>query len=97
MSNEKKYRVDEVCEKVGISQHTMIRWYYWEGCELRDGVITERYLPIPEKDISKRGKPKYWTEEQIEQLKEFKKNMVVGRHGRYGKYSNPLHKEGNNE
>jgi hypothetical protein len=93
MTNEQKYRADEVCEQVGISPHTLIRWYYWENCELRDGIVEERYLPIPQKDISMRGKPKFWTKKQVEQLKEFKNNMVNGRHGRYGKYSNPLHKK----
>lgn len=91
MSNEKTYRANEVCEILGISIHTFQKWYQWEKAQLKDGSITKNYLPVPEKLTNQRGKPKYWTEKQVQQLKEYKSTIVVGRYGKYGKYSNPLH------
>lgn len=93
MSNEKMYLIDEVCEKLNISTHTLQKWYQWERYELKDGVVTENYLPIPNKLTDRRGKPKVWSEKQLKELQKFKNEMVMGRNGRYGKYSNPLHKK----
>lgn len=93
MSNEKTFRANEVCEALNISIHTLQKWYQWEKYELRDGIVSQKYLPEPTKILDQRGKPKTWTEKQIQQLQEFKKSIVSGRHGRYGKYTNPLHKK----
>ena len=93
MTNEKLYKVDEVCEQLQISPHTLLKWYQWERYSIRDGKVDSTYLPQPEKLKSSKGQPKVWTQEQIEELRVFKSNMVVGRNGRFGKYSNPLHKE----
>lgn len=93
MQNEKMYRVDDVCKELGISTHTLLKWYQWEQYELRDGKVDKNYLPIPEKNLHMKGRPKFWTADQIAELKAFKESIVFGRHGRYGKYSNPLHKE----
>lgn len=93
MSNEKTYLLNEVCEEVNISIHTLQKWYQWERYELKEGLVSKNYLPIPTKLTDKRGKPRIWTESQVEELKKFKENMVIGRKGRFGKYSNPLHKK----
>ncbi len=93
MSNEKTYRINDVCKELGISVHTIQKWYQWERYALEDGSAKKHYLPQPQKLMDQRGKPKFWTEAQLKELKKYKDSIVVGRYGKYGKYSNPLHKE----
>lgn len=93
MSDEKIYLRDELCNELGISVHTLQKWYQWERYELSDGTVKQPYLPQPQQMEGLRGSPNYWTAEQLEILKKHKESMVVGRNGRYGKYSNPHHKE----
>lgn len=81
----------QVAEQLGVSIHTLTKWYEWESKLLKDGKITERYLPIPTKDYTKKGSPNTFSEEQIEQLKTYQSSIVHGRNGVYGGYSNPLH------
>lgn len=83
----------EVCKILGISVHTFAKWYEWQSRLLKEGKITEPYLPQPQPLITLRGKPNGFTDEQIEQLKQYQKTIVHGRNGVYGIYSNPLHKE----
>lgn len=89
MSSEKTYRRNDLCEVLGISVHTLQKWYQWERYSLSDGTVTEKYLPEPHVFETERGKPQYWTEEQLEQLKAYRDSIVVGRKGKYGKYTNP--------
>lgn len=96
MSDEKIYLRDELCKALGISVHTLQKWYQWEKYELKDGTVKHSYLPKPQKVAGRRGSPKYWTESQLELLRDYKSTIVVGRHGKYGKYTNPYHKEANN-
>jgi transposase-like protein len=91
MSNEKKYSIIEVCEEIGISIHTLKKWYQWQSYELKDGSITEPYLPIPERLAGFRGRPQMWTKKQVEQLRKHKESIVMGRNGKWGRYSNPLY------
>lgn len=93
MSEQKTYRIDELCKELDVSIHTLQKWYQWEKMGLKDGSVVVPYLPEPQKLLDKRGKPKIWTQEQLKELKEYKSTIVVGRYGKYGKYSNPLHKE----
>lgn len=93
MSNKKVYRIDEVCQMLEVSVHTLQKWYQWEHRALIDGTETEPYLPVPEKIMNERGKPKVWTEKQVKALKKYADSIVVGRNGKYGKYSNPDHKQ----
>lgn len=93
MSTQKIYRADEICELLGISIHTLQKWYQWERYSLADGTVKEHYLPIPERLTNRRGKPKVWSEKQLKQLRKYKESIVVGRYGKYGKYTNPAHKE----
>ena len=89
MTNEKIYRADEICKKLGISSWTLSNWYRYESKQLKSGEITEHYLPIPERIMSEKGKPRVWTAEMLKQLKDYQSKVVVGRLGVYGKYSNP--------
>lgn len=87
------YNSYEVCEKLAISIYTLKNWYVWENKLLKEGAIKERYLPVPYVDLNKRGKPKCWDDEMLEELKDYRNNIVVGRNGIYGKFSNPFHKQ----
>lgn len=96
MNEQKKYTIREAADMLNISPHTLQRWYHWQMRELTEGVIEEEYLPKPERLKSKRGAPNVWTSEQIEELRKHKESIVVGRNGRYGKYTNPQHHEKEN-
>lgn len=95
MSNEKKFNYDQTAEQLNVSRHTLKTWYLWESRQLREGSITERYLPRPHIEPNKRGNPRYFTTEDIKALKKYQKTIVVGRKGKYGRFSNPNHKEVN--
>lgn len=93
MQNNNLLNAKELCEKLNISSYTLANWYRWENKMIREGLITERYLPRPVIDYSKRGAPRYWDNDMLEQLKEYKKHIVVGKNGIYGKYSNVYRKK----
>lgn len=93
MQNNNLLNAKELCEKLNISSYTLANWYRWENKMIREGLITERYLPTPVIDYSKRGAPRYWDNDMLEQLKEYKKHIVVGKNGIYGKYSNVYRKK----
>lgn len=90
--NKKYYNIDETCKKLKISRQTLNNWYRWEMHQLKDGIVTAHYLPIPMKDIKMRGKPRYWDDDMIDILKVYKKSMIIGRNGKFGKFTNPSHK-----
>lgn len=92
MSKQKTYRMLDLCKELGISVHTLSKWYQWEKLSLKDGLVKEPYLPVPEKLMNERGKPKIWTQQQLDQLRDYKSHIVMGRNGNYGRYSNPLNK-----
>ena len=85
------YSSKQVCEILGISSYTFANWYRWERKEVNKGC--QPYLPEPIRASNERGKPRYWSDEMLDQLKEFQSNIVVGRNGKYGEYSNPYHFE----
>lgn len=98
MKNEKTtvavkslYNATEVCEALGISHHTLSFWYRLERKQLSEGLITESYLPEPIKMKNLRGKPNMWDTNMLEALKNFKANIVTGRNGINGAYTNPNH------
>lgn len=91
MSKQKEYRVYELCNELGISFYTLSNWYRYQTKQLQEGVITERYLPEPIRLEDIKGKPRVWTEKMVSELREYQKNIVTGRNGVYGKYSNPLY------
>lgn len=88
---ERTYNTTEVCVELGVSYHTLTTWYRWQTRLKKEGKIDTNYLPEPIKQTELRGKPRMWTQEMVDALKEYKKNMVVGRNGVYGAYSNPEH------
>lgn len=91
MSNTQMYRADEICKELNISNWTLMNWYRWEKKLLNSGEVEVPYLPVPERVTCEKGQPRIWTSEQLEQLKDFKKHIIVGRNGSFGKYSNPNH------
>lgn len=93
MSKELLYQAANVCEQLNITQWTLRNWYAWEKKQLNSNIISETYLPKPQILEHQKGKPRVWTQEQIEQLKEYKKNIITGRNGIFGAYSNPTHFE----
>lgn len=93
MTNEKMYSANEICEELNISSFTLTNWYIWEKRLIKDGDISEPYLPQPIRVSNLKGRPRQWTAEMLEQLKDYKSKIVLGRNGIYGKYSNPMHEE----
>lgn len=93
MSNEKMFKFDEAAAELNISRYTLRVWYTWENKLLKEGSITERYLPEGHIATNERGTPRYFTKKDIEQLRKHKNGIIVGRNGIYGKFSNPNHKE----
>lgn len=93
MNDKKLFNFDEAAAELKISRYTLRTWYTWETKLLKEGSIKEKYLPIPYIASNERGMPRYFTEADIEKLKQYKGTIVVGRKGIYGKFSNPNHKE----
>ncbi|MGN0317804.1 MAG: hypothetical protein ACI4E1_07740 [Lachnospira sp.] len=93
MTNEKNYTVSEVSELLNVSEHTLASWYRWEKRRLADGLVESNYLPEPIRDATKRGKPRFWTDEMVKELADYKSTIIIGRNGVNGMYSNPLHKQ----
>lgn len=83
------YKANEICDILGITIWTLTNWYQWERISLEDGTITERVLPIPTKVPNVKGKPRMWSEEQLEELKKFQTTIVRGRNGIMAKVTNP--------
>lgn len=81
---------NEVCEQLGISEHSLRKWYVVEGQRMKDENDKVSRLPQPERLSHIKGRPCVWTEKQIEELKVFRdKYLQLGRKGAYGKYTNP--------
>lgn len=93
MSNEKLYSADEICKELNITIYTLSNWYRWQTKQIKNQNVKEPYLPEPIRVMNVKGRPRRWNKDMLAQLKEFKKNLVVGRNGVYGMYSNPLYKE----
>lgn len=83
------YKANEVCDILGITIWTLTNWYQWERISLEDGTINERVLPIPTKVPNVKGKPRMWSDEQLEELKQFQTAIVRGRNGIMAKVTNP--------
>lgn len=85
------FNLKAVCEQLKISQYTLANWYRYEHIKVARG--EQPYLPEPIRDENERGKPRYWTEEMVNELKDYKSKIIVGRNGVYGEFSNPYHFE----
>lgn len=88
MSKQKTYSANEVCEELNISNWTLSNWYRWENKRVQRGTC-KPYLPKPEKRADLKGKPRFWTQKQLDELRKYKESIVLGRNGIYGEYSNP--------
>lgn len=93
MSNNKNYRAVDVCNELGISIWTLTNWYSWEAKRIKAGLVEKNYLPKPIRLVNEKGKPRVWTEDMLNALREYKNSIVIGRNGVYGIYSNPNHKD----
>ena len=78
----------DVCNMLEISTFTLNNWYRWERKELASESCVKPYLPVPKQDMNAKGKPLKWSMKMVEQLRDYKNNMVMGRNGKYGKYTN---------
>ena len=87
------YNVNEVAQKIGKSVHTVKNWYRCEREQLKDGSISETYLPQPQRMEHLLGKPLMWSDEDIEKLIEHRDSIKFGRYGVLGKYTNPDNKD----
>ena len=83
------YSANQVCEKLGITVWTLTNWYQWERISIEDGTLSSRLLPVPERDLTKKGRPRMWSESQLEELKVFQTSIVRGRNGVMAKVTNP--------
>lgn len=92
MVDEKMYSVNEICAELNISIFTLSHWYDLQQAQIKEGLIDKPYLPEPLRLSDQRGKPRRWTESMVEELRKYQSNIVVGRNGIYGAYSNPNHK-----
>lgn len=92
LKNENGYKLCEVCEILNISTYTLANWYRWEKRQLEDGIVKEKYLPEPKRLIHEKGQPRVWSEEDVKKLLEHQKNIITGRNGIFGEYSNPYYK-----
>lgn len=92
MVETKMYSANEVCTKLKISSWTLANWYRWERKQIDNGNVEGPYLPEPIRLEHVKGKPRRWTGEMVKELKDYKKNIVTGRNGIYGVYSNPYYK-----
>lgn len=93
MSDEKLYTKTEAANAVGISPMTLNAWYRNDNKMKRDNEGYVSKLPQPVRTKLLPRHPKVWTESQVNELRKFKKNMVHGKNGIYGKYNHPKKKE----
>lgn len=93
MSNEKLYSAAEICNILKITNWTLTNWYRWEKQQLNGGIVEKEYLPKPIRLEHTKGSPRRWTKPMVEELKEYKKHIIIGRNGTYGMYSNPYHRD----
>lgn len=82
------YSKEEVCSMLGITHFTLENWYRWEKKELKEGNAVGNYLPVPVQLENTKGRPLRWSLSMVNELSEYKKSIVKGRNGRYGKYTN---------
>lgn len=94
MNNEKLYTENEICEILNISHWTLKSWYLWESRDIKKG--GERYLPVPYRLSGMKGRPKRWDKKMVDALVKYQENIIRGRNGIHGIYSNPDHFETKN-
>lgn len=86
-TNTETFSMEQICDYIGISSHTLKAWYMWEKKDIANGFVKEPYLPQPNRNTFKPGKPREWTHAQLEQLMEYKLTHPRGRSGIHGRYT----------
>lgn len=74
---EKQYRVEQVATLLGVSSQTINLWYAWK----RTNPKSENVKLLPEYTQATSRSTRYWTREDIKQLRKFKKSIIKGRDG----------------
>lgn len=82
------YNIEQVSKMLGVTIYTVRNWYMWQNKLIKSGEVEKKYLPIPEKQIHAKGKPSMWSLEMIDDLRMYQKDIVRGRNGNYGKFTN---------
>ncbi len=70
-SNINYFSITEVCQRLGVTRQTILNWE--EYAKSHPEVI----LPNPRRNFDLKNS-RYYTEEQIEQLREFQKTIKYG-------------------
>lgn len=78
---EELLTAEEVSRRVGISQQTLSLWYKFK----RENPDNEYSLRLPEYTRQGSKKRRYWNEDAINELIEFKASIKTGRNGFMGK------------
>lgn len=77
---KQQYRIEQVAAKIGVSSATIYSWYLWKKSN-PDSELAEllpKYVQNGQKAI------RYWNDDDIEKLKQFKNSIVHGRNGIMG-------------
>ena len=78
-----KYNVIQVAEMLGVTPKTVNFWYMWDRNFPSEH--TKDIPKLPEYTQEHKRGARYWTNEQVEQLKEFQSYIKKGRGGFMGK------------
>lgn len=83
MDEQNVFTANEICKELNITTGTLNNWYRWEKNSNNNRLTT------PGVDPHKKGKPRIWTLSMLNELKNYKENIVMGPNGIYGCYTNP--------
>lgn len=88
-------KIEEVAVKLGVSVQTLNRWYKFKRENPKDDI--SRRLPMYKKVKCATGFVRVWTDNQLQELVEFKSLVTPGRTGKMGKYKGKGTKNGKKE
>lgn len=70
INNKKHYTISEVAEIIGVTRCTILRWYEYEQ--------DKEVKLLPSYITQGKANARYWSEDDIEQFKQFKMNTPRG-------------------
>ena len=84
--DENLLTASEVANKLNVSVKTLTNWYIWQN----DSSIEkpEEYPHLPMYTQKRKNGPRFWTNDDVERLVEFRDWLPRGRNGVMGKVSN---------
>lgn len=88
MSDQRLYKAVEVALLLDVSVPTIRNWYYFK----RSNPDNEMAKLLPDPIQKSARQTRYWTEEDITKLIEFKSKIVTGRNGFMGAITQPYGK-----